>query len=145
MMPPRHNGVIPINIEGYVIKGHKAYFISDQNSKKKGKDPNIHIIAGIHNNKRKTCVNVLVSNNTNKHITFNKGEYVQHLELPIEDMQHIPEDPGSLTAHSITTERMMAKKVEPDTFKPPCHKLGKDIEMKLAELLKEYKSSICPQ
>ena len=34
---------------------------------------------------------------------------------------------------------MMAEKVEPDTFKPPCHKLRKDIEMKLATLLKEYK------
>ena len=34
----------------------------------------------------------------------------------------------------------MAEKVEPDTFKPPCHKLGKDIEMKLVELLKEYQS-----
>ena len=35
---------------------------------------------------------------------------------------------------------MKAKKVEPDTFKPPCHKLAKDIETKLEELLKEYKS-----
>ena len=55
-------------------------------------------------------------------------------------MQEIPEDPESLTAHSITTERMMSEKVEPDTFKPPCHKLGKDIKTKLVELLKEYKS-----
>ena len=44
-------------------------------------------------------------------------------------MQQIPEDPESLTAHSITTERMMAKKVEPDTFQPPCHKLRKDTEI----------------
>ena len=35
---------------------------------------------------------------------------------------------------------MMAKKVEPDTFKPPHHKLRKDIETKWEELLKEYKS-----
>ena len=32
----------------------------------------------------------------------------------------------------------MAKKVEPDIFKPLLHKLRKDIEMKLAALLKEY-------
>ena len=83
---------------------------------KDGKDPNIHIIDGIHNMKGKTYVNVFVSNYTNKHITFNKGEYVGHIELPIENMQQIPEDPGSLTTHSITTERMMAEKVEPDTF-----------------------------
>ena len=101
-----------------------AYFISDQDSKK-GTDPNIHIIDGIHNIKRITYVNVVISNYTNKHITFNKGKYVGHLESPIEDMQQIPEDPKSLTTYSITTERMMAKKVEPDTFKPPCHKLRK--------------------
>ena len=34
----------------------------------------------------------------------------------------------------------MAKKVKLDTFKPPHHKLRKDIETKLEELLKEYKS-----
>ena len=116
-----------------------AYFISDQDSRKE-KDPNIHIIDGIHNIKGKTYVNVLISNYTNKHITFNKAEYVGHLEPPIEDMQQIPEDPESLTTHCITTERMMAEKVEPDTFKPSCHKLRKDIETKLAELLKEYQS-----
>ena len=33
---------------------------------------------------------------------------------------------------------MITKKDEPDTFKPPCHKLRKDIETKLMELLKEY-------
>ena len=54
--------------------------------------------------------------------------------------QQIPEDPESLTTHSITMERMMAEKVEPDTFKPPHHKLRKDIETKLGELLKEYQS-----
>ena len=37
-------------------------------------------------------------------------------------------------------ERMMAEKVEPDTFKPPCHKLRKDIETMLEEVLKEYQS-----
>ena len=116
-----------------------AYFISGQDSKQ-GKDSNIHIIDGFHNFKGKTYVNVLISNYTNKHITFNKGEYVGHLEPPIEDMQQIPEDSGSLTTHSITTKQMMAKKVEPDTFKPPCHKLREDIETKLEELLKEYKS-----
>ena len=62
-----------------------------------------------------------------------------HLELPIEDMQWIPEDSGSLTAHSITMKKMMAEKVEPDMFEPPCHKLHKDIKTKLEELLREYK------
>ena len=81
-IPPRHNGVIPIKIKGHTIKGHMAYLISDQDSKR-GKDPNINIINGIHNIQGKTCMNILVSNYTNKHITFNKGEYKGHLEPPI--------------------------------------------------------------
>ena len=99
-----------------------AYIICHQDSKK-GKDPNIHIVDGIHKIKGKTSVNVLISNYTNKHITFNKREYIGHLESPIEEIQQTPANPDSLANHSITTERMMAKKVEPDTFKPPCHKL----------------------
>ena len=63
-----------------------------------------------------------------------------HLKLPIEDMQQIPNDSGSFATHSITMKRMMAKKVEPDTFKPLGHKLRDNIETKLEELLKEYKS-----
>ena len=121
------------------IRDHTPYFISDQDSRK-GKGPNKHIIDDIHNIKRKTYVNVLISNYTNLHITFNKGEYVGHPEPPIEEMQQTPADPESPTTHSITTERMMAEKVEPGTFRPPCHKLRKDIETKLVELLKEYQS-----
>ena len=63
-----------------------------------------------------------------------------HLGLPIEDMQWIPEDSGSLTAHSITTKKMMTQKVEPDSFELPHHKLRKDIKTKLEELLSEYRS-----
>ena len=35
---------------------------------------------------------------------------------------------------------MMAGQVEPDTFKPPHHKLKQHIEVKLESLLKEYAS-----
>ena len=61
-----------------------AYFITDDNSTE-GRDPNINIINGIHKNKGKTSVNILVSNYTNKHITFNKGEYIGCLELTLMD------------------------------------------------------------
>ena len=85
-IPTRHNGIIPIKIKGHTITGHMAYFISDQDSTK-GKDPNVNIINGTHNIKGKTSVNILVSNYTNKHIMFNKGEYVGHLEPTIEDIE----------------------------------------------------------
>ena len=79
-IPPKHKGVIAIKIKGCTIKGHMAYFISNQDSKT-GKDPSIHIINKIYNIKGKIYVNVLISNYTSKHITFNKGEYVRHLDL----------------------------------------------------------------
>ena len=62
-----------------------AYFIRDHESAER-KDPNINIVTGIHSIKGKTSVNILVSNYSHKHITFNKGEYVGHLELTIEDI-----------------------------------------------------------
>ena len=40
-----------------------------------------------------------------KHVTFNKGEHVAHLEPPIEDTEQISEDSGSLAAHTITQKR----------------------------------------
>ena len=61
-----------------------AYFITDDNTSK-GKGPNINIISSIHKIKGKTSVNILVSNYTNKHLTFHKGEYVRHLEPAVMD------------------------------------------------------------
>ena len=46
-------------------------------------DPNINIIDSIHKIKDRSTVNVIVSNYTNKHLTFHKGEYIGHLE-PLE-------------------------------------------------------------
>ena len=34
-----------------------------------------------------------MSNYTNKHITFNKGEYVGHLEPPIDEIPQFPASP----------------------------------------------------
>ena len=84
-----------------------AYFITDEDSTK-GRNPNINIINSIHNIKGKTSINVLVSNYTKKCITFNKGEYVGHLEPTIEDSagndlpSHAQLDTHS--THSVTTQ-----------------------------------------
>ena len=75
---------MPIKISGSIIKEHMAYFISDDNTSK-GKDPNINTISGIHKIKNKTSVNILVSNYTNKHLTFHKGEYIGHLKPAVID------------------------------------------------------------
>ena len=76
--------MVPIKISGPLITTHMAYFLTDY-STPKGRDPNINIIEGIHKIKGRTSVNILVSNYTNKHLTFHKGEYIGHLEPAVLD------------------------------------------------------------
>ena len=113
-----------------------AYFITDDNTSK-GRDPNINIINGIHKIKGRTSVNILVSNYTNKHLTFHKGEYVRHLEPAIIDDTTIDQKEAHQT-NSIMLQKMMAEQVKPDVFNPPCHKLSTNIQNDLDALLKEY-------
>ena len=89
-------------------------------------------------------MNILVSNYTNKHITFNKGEYIGHLEPTLEEKPQTAESPDAPRMHSITTAKMTLEKVEPDNFKPPYNKLKQHIETRLTALLKEYDSQ-CAQ
>ena len=81
-IPPRYNGVVPIKISGPLITTHAAHFVMDDSTPKE-RDPNINIIDGIHRIKDRSTVNILISNYTNKHLTFHKGKYIGHLE-PIE-------------------------------------------------------------
>ena len=115
-----------------------AYFITDDNSTK-GRDPNINILNGIHKIKGRTSVHILVSNYTNKHITFNKGEYIGCLEPTIIDDMTI-DDSETHSTHSITLQKMMVEQVQPDIFDPPHHKIKPGIQSKLDALLKEYET-----
>ena len=135
-IPPRHNGVISIKISGPVIKTHMAYFLTED-STYKGKDPNINIINGIHKIKGKTYVNILVSNYTNKHLTFHKGEYIGHLEPAVLDSTDQEE---THQINSVTLKKMMSETVTPDTFNLPCHKLSTVVQHDLELLLQEYES-----
>ena len=99
-----------------------TYFITDVNTPK-GKDPNINIISSIHTIKGKTSVNVLVSNYTNKHLMFHKGEYIGHLEPAVMDNTTIEQTETHQT-NSETLIKMMAETVTPDTFNPPHHELS---------------------
>ena len=74
-------------------------------------------------------VNILVSNYTNKYVTFNKGEYIGHLEPTIMDDTTI-DDSETHTTQSITLQKMMAEEVHPDIFDPPHHKLKPEIQSK---------------
>ena len=76
---------------------------------------------------------------------LNKVECVGHLELTIEDIEdeknlHFWANPDVHTTNSITTQQIMAEQCEPETFKPPHHKVKQYIEAKLETILKEYTS-----
>ena len=97
---------------------------------------------GIHNIKGRKSVNILVSNYSNKHVTFNKGEYIGHLEhIDKEKYSHPHENSEAHTTSSVTIKKMMLEQVELDTCESPCHKLKPNIRAKLAALLKEYEST----
>ena len=131
-----HNGVVPIKISGPLITTHLAHFVTDD-STPKGRDPNINIIDGIHRIKDRSTVNILISNYTNKHLTFHKGKYIGHLELIELDSS----DQGEThQANSITLKKMMSKTVTSDTFDLPRHKLSTPIQDSLKLLLEKYKS-----
>ena len=115
-----------------------SYFITDDNTTK-GRDPNVNIINGIHKIKGKTSVNVLVSNYTNKHITFHKGEYVGYLEPTHTDDTTIDQTEAHQT-NSITLQKMMVEQVKPDVFDTPHHKLTTNIKNELDTLQKEHES-----
>ena len=137
-IPPQHNGVVPIKISRPIIEEHMAYFITDDNTSKE-KNPNINIISGIHKIKGKTIVNVLVSNYTNKHLTFHKGEYVGHLAPAVIDDTIIDQRETHQT-NSVTLKKMMVETVTPNTFNPPHHELSQTIQHELNALLQEYES-----
>ena len=115
-----------------------AYFLTED-STPKGKDPNINIISGIHKMKSKTSVNILVSNYTNKHLTFYKGEYIGHLEPAVMDNNTIDQQETHQTSN-VTLKKMMAETVTPDTFNTPCHELSTAVQNDLDLLLWEYES-----
>ena len=135
---PQHNGTVPIKISGPVIKEQMAYFLMDNDSTKR-RDPNINIINGIYQIKGKTSVNILVSNYKNKYITFNKGEYIGHLEPTLTDDTTIDQSETHST-NSVTLQKMMAEQVKLDTFDPPHHKLKTSTQNKLDAFLKEFKT-----
>ena len=135
-IPLRHNGVIPIKISGPIIEMNMAYFLMDD-STPKDKDPNINIINGIHRIKGKTSANILVSNYTNKHLTFHTGEYIGHLVpalLDTTDQNEVHQ------TNSVTLKKMMSEMVTSDPFNLPHHKLSTDVQNDLDLLLQEYES-----
>ena len=80
---------------------------------------------------------MIVSNYTNKHLTFQRGEYLRCLE-PLELDPTDQEETHQ--ANSITLKKMMAETVMSDTINPPCHEISTPIWDSLNLLLEEYAS-----
>ena len=131
-VPPRHTGFIPITIKGHNLKDHVAYFISIQHTNK-GLDPKIHVIDGIYNIKGRSPLHIFVPNYTNKLVTFNKGQYIYHIEPSID---HMPQT----SINSLTIQKMIDEHIQPDTFTPPLHNLPGSVRKSLIQLLEAFKS-----
>ena len=84
-IPPRHIGIIKLTIKGHNLKAPVGYVISNQHINRK-LDPNIHMLDGIYNAKDKSTLCIFVANYTYKHVIFNKGQYIGHIEPSIEHM-----------------------------------------------------------
>ena len=135
-IPPRHNGVVPIKISRQQLTTDTAHFVTDD-SMHKGKDPNINIINGIHKIKDRPTIHLIVSNYTNKHLTFHKDEYLGCLD-PLELYPTDQEETHQ--ANSITLTKMMSETVTSDTFNPLFHEISTPIRDSLKLLLEEYAS-----
>ena len=109
-IPPRYNGIIPITIKGHNLKAPVGYFISNQHINR-GLDPSIHVIDRIYNIKGKSTLPILTANYSNKHVMFNKGQCIGHIELSTD---HMPQT----SIDSLTTQKVIDEHVQPDTAPP---------------------------
>ena len=131
-IPHRHNGIMPITIEGHNLKASMGFFISNQHTNK-GYDPNIHVIDGIYKIKGRSTLDVFVANQINKHVTFNEGQGIGHIEPSID---YMPQTSNNI----LTTQKMIDEHVHPDTLTPPLYTLLGNVRKPLNHLLETLKS-----
>ena len=79
-----------------------TYFISNQHTGK-GLDPNIHVIDDIYDIKGTLTLHIIIAKYTNKHVIFNKGQCIGHMEPFIDNMPQT-------SVNSIITQKIMDKK-----------------------------------
>ena len=73
----------------------------------------------------------MVVNYTNKHVTFNKGQCIGHMEPLINKMSEI-------SVNSVIAEKMMNDKVQPDTFTPPLHNRSAEVNKLLESFISQF-------
>ena len=82
-------------------------------------------------------VNVIVSNYTNKHLTFHKGKYIGHLE-PLELKIH--RSRRNTSSKQYNPKEDDTETVTSDTFNPPQHEISTPVQNSIKLLLEEYDS-----
>ena len=131
-IPPRHNGIIPVTIKGHSLKAPVGNFISNQHINRK-LGQNIHVFDGTYNIKDKLTLCVCVANYVNKHVTFDKGQCLDHIEPSIGNMPQT-------AINSLTTQNILDEYIQPDSFTPPLHTLPDDVRKSPNQLLEAFKS-----
>ena len=123
---------IPVTIKGPNLKALVGYFISNQHINRKH-DTNIHVLDGIYNIKDKLTFHILIPNYTNKHVMFNKGQCISHIEPSIDHM-------AQTAINSHTTQKMVDKHIQLGSFTSPLHTLPDDVRESFNQLLEKLKS-----
>ena len=124
---PKHNRAISVSIKGHNIKTPTACFIGSQYM-----DPEVKLIDGVHDISHNVTLQVLVINNSNKHVNFPKGMKIGHLEPPIDELTQTP-------INSATTQWMLLETVKLDSFTSPKYQLDATIQQQLDNLLRTFK------
>ena len=104
-----------------------GYFISNQCINWR-LDPNIHVIDEIYNIKDRSALHNLAANYTNKHVTFNNGQHIGHIEPSIDYMPQT-------AVNSLTTQKVIDEHVQPNTFTLHLHTFLGDVRKSLNQLL----------
>ena len=66
-----------------------------------------------------------------KHITFNRGQCIGHIEPYID---HMPQT----SINSLTTQKMIDEHIQPNTFTPTLHTLPGDVRKSLNQFLEVF-------
>ena len=89
------------------------------------------MLDGIYNIKDKSILCIFVANYTDKHVMFNKGQCIGHIEPSID---HMPQ----IAINSLITQKILDEHIQPDPFTPLLHTLPDDVLESLNQLIETF-------
>ena len=109
------------------------HILISNHSINKGHDLKIHMLDWIYSIEGRSTLHILVAKYTNKNIIFSRGQGTGHMKPSID---HMPQT----SVNSIMIQKMIDKRVQPDTFTPPVHTLLDKVKKSIDQLLGTFKS-----